>query len=202
MGSTADADWAEYYRRVKDRPPRPLVVRAAEISDQPGTAVDLGCGDGTETVFLLERGWAVTAVDLEPAALELTSQRAGESAALSTEAADLAAYQPAQADLILASASLPFVAPEFFTGLWERLRGALSARGLLAVHLFGDQDSWAQGESAVAGMTFHTRSEVEALLTGFEVLQLQEQEFDGPSGRGPKHWHRFDIIARNNRGQN
>ncbi|GAB3192593.1 hypothetical protein [Nesterenkonia suensis] len=48
----------------------------------------------------------------------------------------------------------------------------------------------------MAGMTFHTREQVEAVVAGLEVLQLQEHEFDRPSGRGPKHWHRYDVIAR------
>ncbi len=147
-------------------------------------------------MFLLQNGWTVTAVDLEPTALERTRDRCGDSESLSTEAADLATYRPARADLILASASLPFVAPASFPQLWARLREALNPGGLLEVHLFGDQDSWAHGESAVSGMTFHARAEVEDLLTGLEVLHLQEQQFDGTSGRGPKHWHRFDIIAR------
>lgn len=148
-------------------------------------------------MFLLQRGWSVTAVDLEPAGLELTFQRVGSNAELRTEVADLSTYRPGQADLILASASLPFLPPQPFLQLWDRLRGALSPGGLLAVNLFGDQDSWAQGESAVDGMSFHPRPQVEHLLSELEVLELQEHQSDGPSGRGPKHWHRFDIIARN-----
>lgn len=73
---------------------------------------------------------------------------------------------------------------------------ALRPGGVLAVHLFGDRDSWAAGQSAVEGMTFHRRDEVENLVAGLKVLHLEEREFDGPSGRGPKHWHRYDVIAR------
>lgn len=190
------ADWAEYYRRLGGRGPRPLALRAAELASPPGVALDLGCGDGTETRFLLEQGWSVIAVDLEPAALELTRERTGDHSQLATHLADLAEYEPPGADLILASASLPFVPPEHFGTLGTRLRAALNPNGLMAVHLFGDRDSWAHGDSAVGGMTFHQRAEVEALLEGLEILQLEEKEFDGPSGRGPKHWHRFNIIAR------
>lgn len=173
MSSTAEADWAEYYRKVQGRSARELVVEAAALAEKPGSALDL-----------------------EPAAIELTRQRAGESAELSAYVADLANYAPEPADLILASVSLPFIPEEAFNRLWPQLVTALNPHGILAVHLFGDRDSWAQGEDAVAGMSFHTRAEVEQLLTGLDVVDLQEQEFDGPSGRGPKHWHRYDIIAR------
>jgi methylase of polypeptide subunit release factors len=43
----------------------------------PGTALDLGCGEGGDAVWLALRGWQVTAVDVSPTAL----RRAGEHAA-------------------------------------------------------------------------------------------------------------------------
>lgn len=197
MGSsTSDADWAEYYRKLSGRLPRPLALRAVECAFQPGKALDLGCGDGTETTFLLDQGWSVVAVDLEPAAVEMTRQRTQGHRLLEVQTADLTNYEPPAADLILASATLPFVPPASFHAVWTRLCRALNIDGLLAVHLFGDRDSWAEGDDAVAGMTFHSRREAERLLEMFEVLQFEEHEFDGGSGRGPKHWHRFDIIAR------
>lgn len=196
MASTSDADWAEYYRQLSGRPPRPLALRAAELAPAPGLALDLGCGDGTETQFLLKQGWRVIAVDLEPAAVELTRNRTERYENLTVEVADLVQYTPDRADLILASATLPFIPAGAFSKIWEKLLSALNPHGLLAVHLFGDRDSWAAGENAVEGMTFHTRRQVEDLLQGLEILRFQEDEFDGGSGRGPKHWHRFEVIAR------
>jgi 2-polyprenyl-3-methyl-5-hydroxy-6-metoxy-1,4-benzoquinol methylase len=36
----------------------------------PGPALDVGCGEGADAVWLAERGWRVTAVDLSTVALE------------------------------------------------------------------------------------------------------------------------------------
>ena len=36
----------------------------------PGRALDLGCGEGADALWLAERGWAVTAVDISATALE------------------------------------------------------------------------------------------------------------------------------------
>lgn len=196
MGSTSDADWAECYRRLSGRGPRPLAVAAADLASPPGVALDLGCGDGTETALLLARGWNVVAVDLEATAVDMTILRNGEHPRLSVQRSDLMEYEPPPADFILASATLPFVPPDSFEQVWRRLCGALQPKGLLAVHFFGVRDSWASGLDTVEGMTFHDRTTVEELLDGLEVLQMEEREYDGPSGRGPKHWHRFDIIAR------
>jgi hypothetical protein len=38
-------------------------------------AVDLGRGEGTDALALLDRGWSVLAIDIEPARLELLKVR-------------------------------------------------------------------------------------------------------------------------------
>jgi hypothetical protein len=45
-------------------------------------------------------------------------------------------------------------------------------------------------------MTFHSAKDVRALLLPLEVEKLDEQEYDGASFSGPKHWHVFEVIAR------
>ena len=42
----------------------------------PGRALDLGCGTGTDTVYLATRGWDVTAVDMVPKALAIARRNA------------------------------------------------------------------------------------------------------------------------------
>ncbi|OCG74195.1 class I SAM-dependent methyltransferase [Microbacterium sediminis] len=184
-----EADWPAYYRRVAGRAVRPFAVRAAAATS-PGFAVDLGCGDGTESQWLVEQGWRVLAVDREEEAIRRVTHRTAGRAAV--ECADLANYTPPAADLVLACAALPFIPPDRFDDAWARIRGAVRPGGILAVELFGDRDSWA-GDP---GMTFHSRADVEGLTAAIEIVLLEEREFDGPSGRGPKHWHRFEVIAR------
>jgi thioredoxin reductase/SAM-dependent methyltransferase len=60
-----------------------LVAETADLS--PGRALDVGCGEGADAVWLAERGWHVTGVDISPTALA----RATENAA--TAGADVAA---------------------------------------------------------------------------------------------------------------
>jgi hypothetical protein len=68
--------------------------------------------------------------------------------------------------------------------------------GIIAVQLFGVRDSWAGEE----GMTFHARADVEPLLDGLDVMRLDETEHEGRAYTGPKHWHLFDVLARNQAG--
>ncbi|MFB7949772.1 FAD-dependent oxidoreductase [Kitasatospora phosalacinea] len=56
------------------RPNASLTVQAADL--KPGRALDLGCGEGGDALWLAERGWRVTAVDISRVALERAAARA------------------------------------------------------------------------------------------------------------------------------
>src|SRR6478735_7251641 len=60
-----------------------------------GSALDLGAGDGRNTLFLVARGWEVTAVDFSAEAIRLAGERA-RAAGLSAlwVVADVRNYRP------------------------------------------------------------------------------------------------------------
>ena len=70
----SDGFWVGYYEALTGRGPRPLLLDALKWCGSPSTkvgrlAIDLGSGDGTETLELLRRGWRVLAIDQEPDAM-------------------------------------------------------------------------------------------------------------------------------------
>jgi len=72
-----DARYAESDRIWSGNPNAALV---AEVSDlPPGQALDLGCGEGVDAVWLARRGWQVTAVDISQVALRRAAQHADEA---------------------------------------------------------------------------------------------------------------------------
>ncbi len=197
MGSERDSDWQEYYERTAGRPPRRTLLLALERfgAGKGRSAVDLGCGDGRDTVELLRRGWRVIAIDAEPAALERLKRRADlpPGAALETRCERFEDANWPAVDLVNASFSLPLVPPERFPPLWTKIERSLKPGGRFSGQLFGERDGW-RGEKAI---TFLGRAEVERLLQRFAVELLEEEESDAATPYGkPKHWHLFHIVAR------
>lgn len=111
-----------------------------------GTALDLGCGLGDNSIWLAGLGWHVTAVDVSPTAMERVTARAAELDLLgrvTAERHDLASSFPdGSFDLVLA---LYLESPIDF-GRDQVLRRAVQAvapGGLLLVVTHGSVSPWA-----------------------------------------------------------
>jgi SAM-dependent methyltransferase len=158
-----------------------------------GTALDLGCGAGTEALEMLTQGWSVLAIDREPEAIDRLLQKVPRKhkGRLQTRVSPFEGLTLPPADFIYASLSLPFCHPDHFLALWSQIESSLRPGGLFVGQLFGPRDSWASNP----GMTFHSREAVTELLKPFDIEILDEVEEDGRSVIGQKHWHVFHITA-------
>jgi SAM-dependent methyltransferase len=160
----------------------------------PGQAVEIGFGDGTETLALLEAGWRVLAIDPAPAAAEVLRSQVADGARdrLTITSAPAEDVELPPFDLLYAGYSLPFLDPARFGSFWERVRSALRPGGFLVINVFGLRDSWVGRD----GMSFMGIEAAQQLVDGLEVLGFEEEDQDGDAFLGPKHWHVFHLIAR------
>ena len=72
--------WEERYRDAPVWSGRPNVLLVREVADlPPGTALDLGCAEGADAVWLAQRGWRVTGVDVSPTALRRAAAHAADA---------------------------------------------------------------------------------------------------------------------------
>jgi tellurite methyltransferase len=193
----ASDDWVGYYDAQAGRAPRELLMSALdsfEKEGRAGIAVDLGCGDGTDTAEMLARGWEVLSIDAQEDAIRRVGEKvpAGAAARSTTVVSPMEDATFPETDLVFASFSLPFCRPDAFPALWDRLRSSLSTGGRFAGELFGDRDGWASDPD----MTFHDAGAAKALFDGLEMESFEEEEEDGEAFDGPKHWHVFHVIAR------
>lgn len=199
MTEDRSAAWAAYYDKLRDRPPRPTLLRALDLFGDPppadALAIDLGCGDGRDVIEMLRRGWAVVAVDAEPQALKRLQERPlPDGCDLTPIAARFEDVPlPIGVRLVNSSFAMPLCDPAAFHALWQRIAEALPAGGRFSGQWYGPRNSWV----GRPGMTFVSRDEALGMLAGFDLEMFEEEEHDGVTPRGaPHHWHIFHIVAR------
>lgn len=104
----ASEHWdAHYGQRPQIWSGRPNGILVDEVRDlTPGSALDIGCGEGADAVWLAQQGWRVTAVDVSRVALEraaAAAKEAGVDGSIEWEYCDLAQSFPVGAwDLVSA----------------------------------------------------------------------------------------------------
>ncbi len=130
-----EAEWDARYSTAADRMwsgnPNPVLV-AETAALTPGRALDVGCGEGADALWLAARGWKVTGIDISSVALERAAKQ-GQLQGLQVDwrQVDLLedALPPGPYDLVAAHfMHLPSARRR---ELYARLAEAVAARGTL-----------------------------------------------------------------------
>lgn len=132
-------DRAEWDRRYAGpellwtaEPNRFLVEEVADLS--PGRALDLGCGEGRNAVWLAECGWRVTAVDFSAVALGKARALArARGVEVELVEADLGTYSPTAGGFDLVLLLYIHVPADLRRAILGRARDALAPGGTLLV---------------------------------------------------------------------
>lgn len=112
------------------------VVRDEVATLEPGRALDVGCGEGGDALWLAEQGWDVLGVDVSRVALDRAATRAqesGMSGRTSWEHRDLLTWSPPAATYDLVSAAFIHLAGERRRQVYEGLAEAVAPGGTFLV---------------------------------------------------------------------
>ncbi|GGE77784.1 SAM-dependent methyltransferase [Nesterenkonia cremea] len=167
---------------MKAMPPHPRVL--SETADlKPGTALDVGCGAGTEALALAQAGWEATGVDISEQALEHAAQRAqaaGLDQQVRWQVADAVTWEPEQRyDLVLSCyAHAPIPQEDLYARLadWVAPGGRLLLIGHLHHHADRPEEASTTPEQAAAGFG---AADWEIITTKEEIRIVQK-----PDGAG------------------
>ena len=192
-GLTTEQVWERMYtergQRWSGRPNQRLVEVAGALP--PGRALDLGCGEGGDAVWLARRGWEVTAVDVSPTALRrLRAQAEAEGVAdrIDTVQMDLAVAFPTVPD-----GGWDLVSAQFFqstislprTAILRRAAGATAPGGLLLVVEHGEAPPWSNHHDVVFPSVDETVGELALAPGGWSPVRVERstRDAEGPDGR-------------------
>jgi SAM-dependent methyltransferase len=157
----------------------------------PGRALDLGCGEGGDSIWLAQHGWNVTAVDIATTAIsraqDLATRRGISGGRIVWVVADLASWRPTEAYELVSACFLqsPLAFPRI-----DVLRGAASAvapGGHLLVVAHADAPPWSEDHEhahhpCMDPTTELVDLELEATAWATLVRDIRPRPATGPHG--------------------
>jgi SAM-dependent methyltransferase len=201
-GEQMRADNAQYWDELYQSSEQlfsgnPNGALVAEVGDMPpGQALDVGCGEGGDALWLARKGWQVTAVDISRTALE-------RAAAAGTDVADRVAWT--RTDLTVApppAGAFDLVSVQYFplprrpehTAL-RRLLEAVTPGGTLLFVSHDLADFPSDHEHSLDPADYYQPKEVATLLGDDWTIQIDEtRPRTAPAPPGTHHVH--DVVLR------
>jgi 2-polyprenyl-3-methyl-5-hydroxy-6-metoxy-1,4-benzoquinol methylase len=158
------------------RPNPQLVAEAAGL--EPGTALDVGCGEGGDVIWLAGRGWTVTGADFSAAGLAraaLHAEEAGVAERTEWWQVDARAFDPAGRTWDLVATHFLHPPEGGMVEVTRRLTAAVAPGGHLLV--VGHAPVGGHADHAVAQQRamFFAADLLPALPEGFEALVVEQR---------------------------
>lgn len=158
-----------------------------------GRALDLGCGEGGDSIWLAQQGWQVTGVDISPTALR-RARAAARSAGVPEDdirwvSADLATWAPDESYDLVSACFLhsPVEFPR--TEVLRRAAGAVASGGLLLLVGHAQHPPWAREHRGHDEREYLTAEEELARLAlpqpewSPEIAEVRARDAVGPDGK-------------------
>jgi len=200
---TKEARWDKYFKRKMFDPPVGFVVEGLKRVPkypQGQVAIDLGSGVGHETMVLLRNGFKVVAVDSDANSFKYMmkqrdiGQYQNQLTTVVSEFENLNYDALPQADLIIASFSLPFVSKDKFETVWNKIMNKLKPGGYFIGNLF-DPGFTYFGERFRPKMTFHNKEQAIHLVNkDFKIIDFKAVHVDSLK-KGTKNYY-YVFVAR------
>lgn len=191
-------EWDERYSSSEQiwsgQPNGALVDEVAQL--RPGRALDVGCGEGADAIWLASQGWDVTALDVSSVALQrasLAAEQRGVNVHWLHAGLLSAPFSPGAFDLV--SAQYPALRRTPAHDAERALLAAVAPGGLLLVVHHADMDAEEAKAHGFDPADFVSPGDVAALLgDGWQVAFDERRPRHVSGGAGARHTH--DVVLR------
>ena len=192
---------SKYFEATEFRGTREDLKRGVSLVDGPRTAIDCGCGAGSDIAFLRTKGFTVYAFDIEPEAIAICQSRFGGDDKVWLSQESFSTFNYPRASLVVADASLFFCPQEEFANVWEKIFSALLPGGIFVGSFLGSEDTMAgpgfDRSAFWPNVLVATEHMVRQWLSPFEVISFNEHRQSGTAPGGThQRWHIYSVVAR------
>lgn len=127
----------KYYKNTENALPHPFVQKFINMGIKPDFAIDLGCGAGRDTIYLLHNGWKVLAVDKEDTKESILKKlNDKEVERFSFKCQSFEDIEIEKNNLLIANFSIPFCNKDYFNELWNKISNSILKERTLCWKLF------------------------------------------------------------------
>lgn len=183
-------DWRNYQNNTYNNEVCKLLIKFLDEYNI-NNAIDLGCGAGNETVYMIKRGIKVIACDRQlNKDLILNRLNDDEKEKISFVESDFVNISIPKTQCICAFFSIPFCNPKEFNNLWDKIYNSLENEGYFVGQLFGDRDAWSNNKD----INTFTTEQVKRYLEKYQLVSFKEVEYVRKLDN--KKWHSYNIIAK------
>ncbi len=191
-----DQRYADMDQVWSGQPNGALVAEVAELA--PGRALDVGCGEGADAVWLARRGWQVTALDVSGIALARAAAHARQAEVdVRWVHSGLVEAQLPAAPFDLVSAQYPALLRTRDDDAERALLAAVAPGGTLLVVHHTRIDAEQARAHGFDPEDFVSPADVAALLDdGWHVEVDEERARQVTEGAGAHHTHDLVLRAR------
>ena len=187
-------DWTNYQNKTYGDDVCKLLIEFLD-NYKIDNAIDLGCGSGNESVYMVKNGIKVLAIDRQlNQDFILNRLSDDEKKLISFKEGNFENIELPKTQLLTAFFSIPFCNPNKFDELWTKIYNSIEDDGYFVGQLFGDRDAW----NVVDSINTFPIDKVKEYLKKFKIIKLEEVEYVRESDN--KKWHFYDIIAQKKAG--
>ena len=183
-------DWTNYQNETYGDDVCKLLIEFLD-NYKIDNAIDLGCGSGNETVYMIKNGIKVLAIDRQlNQDFILNRLSDSEKQLISFKKSSFEDVELPKTKLLTAFFSIPFCNPNNFDELWTKIYNSIEDNGYFVGQLFGDRDAW----NVVESINTFSIDKVKEYLKNYNIIKLEEIEYVRESDN--KMWHFYDIMAQ------
>lgn len=185
----------EFYKKTINKNPsasiRRFFLNNYNENFKGNTAIDLGCGAGNDTEFLISKGFKVTSIDNNKQVNSILKSRDLNGENLKIIIGDFSKIELPKVDLVNANFSMHYVKENFDEFVVNLLQNVINPKGVFIGNFLGKEDEWKE--------TF-TTVEKERLLEYFKDFNFfyfsEEKYYQDTARKKNKYWHVYSIIAQ------
>lgn len=127
----------KYYKNTENALPNIIIRKFIEMKIKPSNAIDLGCGAGRDTIYLIKNGWNVLSIDKEDTGKFISSKlNEEEIKRFRFVRQDFENIELEKNNLLVANFSIPFCKKDCFNELWNKITNSILKERILCGNFF------------------------------------------------------------------